>query len=157
MDTLQTTVLAVCTVTIGLSFVEHLVNMERFGRQIRWLTVLLLILCLLRPWCNGLQSDASLSLPEIDEEQQAEDLQAAADRLLCESISTQLQHSLNAALQEEKVNAQITAIDVHIATDGSIDIKGMTVTGNLLTAAIYLREWVGDDITITATETEDGT
>lgn len=155
MDTLQSTVLAVCMVTVGLSFAEHLVNMERFGRQIRWLTVLLLMICMLRPWNSDLRTDASLWLPQTDEQQQAEELQAAADRLLVESISAQLQQSLNAALQEQNVNAQITAVDVHIAEDGSIDIKGMTVSGNRLTAAIYLREWVGDDITITATETED--
>ncbi len=155
MDTLQTTVLAVCTVTVGLSFVEHLVNMERFGRQVRWLTVLLLMICMLRPWLGGLQSNSNISLPVIDEHQQAEDLQAAADSLLLKSVSAQLQQSLNAALKEENVKAEITAMDVHIAEDGSIDIKGMTVTGNLLTAAIYLCEWVGDDITITTTETED--
>ncbi|MGN0648312.1 MAG: hypothetical protein ACI4J3_06765 [Oscillospiraceae bacterium] len=155
MDTLQSTVLAVCMVTVGLSFAEHLVNMERFGRQIRWLTVLLLMICMLRPWSSNLRSDASLWLPQTNEHQQAEELQAAADRLLLQSISTQLQQSINAALREQNVNAQITAMDVHIAEDGSIDIKGLTVSGNLLTAAIYLREWVGDDITITATETED--
>ncbi|MDD5946780.1 MAG: hypothetical protein PUC41_03155 [Oscillospiraceae bacterium] len=155
MDTLQSTVLAVCMVTVGLSFAEHLVNMERFGRQIRWLTVLLLMICMLRPWSSNLRSDASLWLPQTNEHQQAEELQAAADRLLLQSISAQLQQSLNAALREQNVNAQITAMDVHIAEDGSIDIKGLTVSGNLLTAAIYLREWVGDDITITATETED--
>ncbi len=155
MDTLQSTVLAVCMVTVGLSFAEHLVNMERFGRQIRWLTVLLLMICMLRPWRSNLRSDASLWLPQTNEHQQAEELQAAADRLLLQSVSAQLQQSLNAALREQNVNAQITAMDVHIAEDGSIDIKGLTVSGNLLTAAIYLREWVGDDITITATETED--
>lgn len=155
MDTLQSTVLAVCMVTVGLSFAEHLVNMERFGRQIRWLTVLLLMICMLRPWSSNLRSDASLWLPQTNEHQQAEELQAAADRLLLQSISAQLQQSLNSALREQNVNAQITAMDVHIAEDGSIDIKGLTVSGNLLTAAIYLREWVGDDITITATETED--
>ncbi len=155
MDTLQSTVLAACMVTVGLSFAEHLVNMERFGRQIRWLTVLLLMICMLRPWHNNLHTDASQFLPQIDEQQQAEQLQTAADKLLMKSISAQLQQSLNVALQEQKVNAQITAVDVHIAEDGSIDIKGMTVSGNRLTAAIYLREWVGDEITITATETED--
>lgn len=155
MDTLQSTVLAVCMVTIGLSFAEHLVNMERFGRQIRWLTVLLLIICMLRPWNNDLRTDKNLFLPAADKEQQTEELQAAADKLLTACISAQLQQSLNAALQEQKVNAEITAIDVHITEDGGIDIKGVTVSGNRLTAAIYLREWIGDEITITTTETED--
>ncbi len=155
MDTLQSTVLAVCSVTIGLSFAEHLVDMERFGRQMRWLTVLLLMICMLRPWNNALHTDENLFLPTADKEQQTEELQAAADKLLTACISAQLQQSLNAALQEQKVNAQITAIDVHIAEDGGIDIKGVTVSGNRLTAAIYLHEWIGDEITITTTETED--
>ncbi len=155
MDTFKSTVLAVCIVTIGLSFAEHLVNMERFGKQIRWLTVLLLMICILRPWSGGLQTDASLWLPQTEENQHAEDLQQAADRLLQESVSAQLRQSLNAALEEHDVNAKITAIDVHIAENGSIDIKGMTVSGNLLTAAIYLREWIGDDVDITTAETEE--
>ncbi len=155
MDTLATTVSAACVIAVGMAFAEHLVNMERFGRQIRWLTALLLFLCILRPWCGQpIKPSHRLEIPSA-EHGYAEDLQEAADGLLTESIGTQLRQTLNNQLETHGVSAKVENVDVHITEDGSIDIKRVTVSGNLLTAAIYLREWLGEDTTISALEQEE--
>lgn len=155
MDTLAQTVTAACIIALGISLAESLIPMERFGKQIRWICTLLLFIGMLRPWVGT--DDWPLSqLPTDDNDHTyTEDLQSAADSLLTESIAQQLKQTLNASLAEHKVNAEILSVDVHIDDDGSISIKQITVTGNLLTATVYLREWLGDDAEISACETEE--
>lgn len=155
MDTLTTTVSAACMIAVGMAFAEHLVNTERFGRQIRWITTLLLLIGLLRPWSNAAKTVFPDKISPQTENSYAEQLQETADELLEKSIAAQLRQNLNHQLETHGVSARVEAVDVHITEEGSIDINEVTVSGNLLTAAIYLREWLGDATKITALEQEE--
>lgn len=155
METLTQTVAAACMIAVGIAFAESLIPMERFGRQIRWLFTLLLCIGILRPWLHTDGWDAADWQTDSESSSYADELQSTADALLTESIAAQMKQTLNASLAEHHVNAEILAVDVHIAADGSIDIKRITVTGNLLTATVYLREWLGDEAEISAYETEE--
>lgn len=155
METLTQTVASVCMIAVGLSFAECIIPMERFSKQIRWLFTLLLFIGILRPWLNADVWDAAELPTDSETSSYADELQSTADTLLTESIAAQMKNTLNTALTEHNVNAEILTIDVHIAEDGSIDIKRITVTGNLLTATVYLREWLGDGTEISAHETEE--
>ena len=57
---------------------------------------------------------------------------------------------MNRALEARGVSCRVIGIDLHIQDDGCIIINEVTVCGNSLTGSVYLREWLGDDIPITA-------
>lgn len=151
MESIQTAVLSACMIALGLTLAEGILPMERFGRQIRTLFVTLLLIGMLRPLIGMDVSfpDAVFSVDGITEE-----LTAAADAARSEAVSACIQSSLQEQLDAHHVACEILEVTVHIQEDGGIVIDEVLITGSTLTGTIYLREWLGDAVAITAQKEE---
>ncbi len=147
MDTLRTTILTACTLGLGLTLAEQLIPLERFSAQIRLLLSLLLLI--------GMLSSLTRISPDTWERRfdataaSTEEIQALAEQAHADAIAESIANALNRKLEEAKVNCRVSAVTVHIGEDGSIDISEVTITGNTLTGSIYLREWLGDAVSLT--------
>ncbi|MBR6761076.1 MAG: hypothetical protein IKM30_03470 [Oscillospiraceae bacterium] len=154
MQTIETAILAACSIALGLSLAEGIIPMERFGKQIRWLFSLMLMIGMLTPLRTWDAAAFRENLQTNNPQSSMEDLQHAADTLLCDSIEQQLIATLNQKLSEHKAPCTVQALDVHIQEDGSIVIYEAAISGNILTGSVYLHEWLGADLNITAWEEE---
>ncbi len=154
MTTPEASIFAACTIALGLSLAEGIIPMERFGKQIRWLFTLLLMIGMLSPLRAWDATAFMEALQPADTQTQSEDLQNAADTLLCDSIESQLITTLNQKLAEHNAPCVVEALDVHIQEDGSIVINEAAISGNILTGTVYLHEWLGADLNVTAWEEE---
>ncbi|MBR6107057.1 MAG: hypothetical protein IKQ39_03525 [Oscillospiraceae bacterium] len=146
MDALQTTVICACTGALGLSLAEGILPAERFRKQLRLLTAILMMTVILRP----LMQLPAAKLPEFSTQSSVstgeltEDLQKIKEHAVADSICD----SLNNAFREKCIPCKVTGCDVHIERDGSIIINEVTVTGNYQTGCVYLREWLGAEIPV---------
>ena len=148
METIRTAVLCACVAALGLTAAENLIPAEKYGKQIRMMLALLLMTAMLKPL-------TALRMPDIPEtetetEQSLSEIAEQADRLRTEAVEESICAGLNRALEEHGVSCRVTGIDLHIQDDGSIIIGEVTVSGNSLTGSVYLREWLGAEIPITA-------
>ena len=77
------------------------------------------------------------------------DVQTIADEMREQAAAESIRNALNRALSEHQVNCRVLDVSVHIQSDGCISINEVTAEGNLLTGAVFLQEWLGDDVTVT--------
>ena len=151
MDTFRTAVTAACCAALALTLAEGILPAERFHRQLRLLMSLLLMTAVLKP-LTGLHLDFPAETAEA--ETAAADLTALAEAAYEQALSERIVSALNSALTEHGVGCTVTAVDVHIQEDGSIVINEAVITGNTLTGTVYLREWLGDAVTVTKEDSE---
>lgn len=150
MESFRTAVLAACCAALALTLAEGLLPAERFHRQLRLLMSLLLMTAVLKP-LTGLHFDIPAEHAAADTA--ADSLTALAQSAYEQALAERITAALNNALAEHGVGCTVTGVDVHIQEDGSIVINEAVITGNILTGTVYLREWLGDDVTVTK---EDG-
>ena len=81
--------------------------------------------------------------------QQASDLIEAAAEMQEQAAAERICNALNRELAEKQVNCRVTEVCLHIQQDGCISINEVKAEGNLLTGTVFLREWLGNDVTIT--------
>ena len=146
MEHLRAAVLAACCAALALTLAESMLPTEKFHRQIRLMMTLLLLTAVLKP-LTGL--DFSPLTDGLPADTAAEDFTTLAEQAYTEAVAERIVSSLNEALAEHHVNCTVTALDVHIQTDGSIVINEVVIRGNILTGTVYLREWLGDAVTVT--------
>lgn len=147
MDHLRSAVLFACCTAFGLTLAEHLLPAERFARQIRLITAILLMTAILTPLTK---LDASGFRTELSgAEAQSADLQEAAARMQEQAAAERIVSALNLALEEKSVRCRVLDVSLHIQPDGSISINEVTAEGNLLTGTVLLKEWLGAEITVT--------
>ena len=146
MDTFRTAVLAACFAALALTLAEGLLPLERFSRQLRLMMSLLLLTAVLTP-LTGLHFDFKHENAAADAA--AEDLTALAEAAYEQAVSERITDALNNALAEHGVSCTVRSVSVHIQEDGSIKINEAVITGNTLTGTVYLREWLGNDVTVT--------
>ena len=146
MDTLRTTVISACTGALALSLAEGVLPLERFQKQIRLLTAILMMTLILRPLLH--LPEAALPVPDISGDLQTADITERLHEMQESAISDSICDALNNAFREKCIPCKVTGCDLHIDETGSIIINEVTVTGNLLTGRVYLREWLGEDISV---------
>ncbi|MBQ8922041.1 MAG: stage III sporulation protein AF [Oscillospiraceae bacterium] len=146
MESLQTAVLCGCFAAIALSLAEGILPLEKFGKQIRLLTAVLLLSALLRPVLNLKDADFSGGTDSAAQQTEAitEQLRAAQESAVAESVC----QALNQALAEKQVKCTVSSCALHIDGDRSISINEVVITGNVQTGTVYLREWLGAKVTI---------
>lgn len=147
IETIRTTVLCASCAALGLTLAENILPLEQFERQIRMILAMLLMTAILKPLTrldfSAFQAEFAASEHEIS------DIAEMAQQAREQAVSASIVAALNRALAANEVPCTVYAADVHILTDGSIDICEVTAGGNLLTGAVFLREWLGDDVQIT--------
>lgn len=147
METLRVTVLGVCCAAVALALAEQVVPTDRFRRQLRMMVTLLMLTAVLRPLAGLDLSALTQNFPA--DTSTTEDLKALAETAYTEAISERILDTLNSRLEEHSVSCRVTALRVHISADGGISISEAVIKGNTLTGTVYLREWLGNDVTIT--------
>ena len=147
MDTIRTTVLFACCTALGLTLAEQLLPAGQFAKQIRMITAILMMTAILVPLAKLDLSQFRIKLEYSGS--QAADLQAIADEMQEQAAAESIRNALNRALSEHQVNCRVLEVSVHIQSDGCISINEVTAEGNLLTGAVFLHEWLGDDVTVT--------
>ena len=156
METLRTTVLGACIAAAALSLAEGILPAERFGKQIRVLTSVLLLTVLLRPLVT--LPDLVLSYPSGTSAAGADEFTAQIQELQEGAVADSICTALNNALTEKAVPCRVVNCSLHIADDGSIIINEVLITGNAQTGKVYLREWLGNEIPIREERiSDDGT
>lgn len=149
MDAIETSVFCACMAALGLRLAEGILPMQRFAKQIRVLFSALLLISLLRPLVGldfsavgaGISSDAALS-----------DMAELGDTARCEAVADCLQSRLQSELDAHHVECEILSVDVHMQDDGCIGIDEVLIGGNTLMGTVYLREWLGNGVTIAVRE-----
>jgi len=146
MESLQTAVLCGCFAAVGLSLAEGILPLEKFGKQVRLLTVILLLSALLRPILGLKSEDFSADTAAAENQTAAltESLRSAQEAAVSESVCI----ALNRTLAEKNVECTVSACSLHIEDDCSISINEVVITGNVQTGTVYLREWLGTEVTI---------
>ncbi len=146
MDSLQSSVLCGCFAAVALSLAEGILPLEKFGKQIRLLTAILLLSAMLRPVLSLKDTDFSADTASAAEQSEAvaENLKRVQESAVAESVC----QALNQAFAEKQVECTVSACSLHIDTDCSISINEVVITGNVQTGTVYLREWLGPDVTI---------
>ncbi len=147
MDTLRTAVLAACCTALALTLSESVLPTEKFRRQLRLLMTLLLMTAILK---SLTELDFSLLTTDFQTDfSAAEELSALTEAAYEEAIAARILNALNSELDAHSVSCTVQSVSVHIQDDGGIEISEAVITGNTLTGTVYLREWLGDDVTIT--------
>ena len=136
-----------CCTALGLTLAEQLLPTEHFARQIRMLTAILMMTAILVPLTKLDLTSFRVGLDAAGA--QSQDLQDAAADMQEQAAAESIRNALNRALTERNVNCRVQAVSVHITSDGCISISEVSASGNLLTGAVFLHEWLGDDVTIT--------
>lgn len=146
MESLQTAVLGGCFAAVGLSLAEGILPLEKFRNQIRLLTVILLLSVLLRPLLGLKYADLSTDTASVGAQTAAltDSLRSAQEAAVSESICI----ALNRTLAEKNVECTVSSCSLHIEDDCSISINEVVITGNVQTGTVYLREWLGTEVTI---------
>lgn len=146
-ETIRAAVLCACCTALGLTLAENLLPLEQFEREIRMMLAILMMTVLLRPLArldlSALKTDFSEASAYTDE------IGALADDAREKAVSASVCAALNRALAEHEVPCRVLSADVHIQDDGSISINEVQAEGNLLTGAVFLREWLGETVIIT--------
>ena len=132
--------LCACCTALGLTLAENVIPLEKFERQIRMMLALLMMTAILRPLTKLDFADAEAGSAEI-----TEIAEQAREQAVAQSICA----ALNRALAEKNVPCTVSEAEVHIQADGSILINEVKINGNLLTGAVFLHEWLGDDVAVT--------
>ena len=147
MNSVSTAVLCGCVTALALTIAEGILPMERFAKQIRLLFSLLMLTALLTPLTKlNLLTNAP---DPAAAEQYSEEIAAQADSARISAVKESVLHALEHAIAEHKVPCTVKEISLHISDNDSIIIDEVQITGNLLTGAVYLHEWLGDSILIT--------
>ena len=147
MDSVYTAVLCGCVTALALTLAEGILPMERFAKQIRLLFSLLMLIALLGPLTK---LELLTNIPEpAAAEQYSEEIAALADSARVSAVKESVLHALENAIAEHKVPCTVKEISLHISDNSSIMIDEVQITGNLLTGAVYLHEWLGDSVLIT--------
>lgn len=146
LEAMQKAVFCGCCAALGLTLAEQILPAERFQKQIRMLFSVLLLTALLRPLTN-------LKMPEIASDiagakAYSEEIAALADSARENAVRESARNALNRELESRKVPCSVKEVLLHITEDGSICIDEVRITGNLLTGAVYLHEWLGADIAV---------
>ena len=153
MAHLSDAVFSICCIAFGIALAEELLPAEGFRRQIRILTVLLLTAAVAKSVAGinftGFQSYPASPAPESAE------IEERAVRMQETALSETVLNGLNRALQEKSVPCRVTEVHLHITDGGSILIDRVTVSGNVLTGTVYLREWLGSGTEIKEEEGHD--
>jgi hypothetical protein len=145
-ESIRTTVQCACFAALALSLAEGILPLERFGKQLKLLTAILMLTAILRPLLRLPQSDFDTGRAKAGAETDeiTYNLRQAQESAVAQSICT----ALNQALQEKKVRCRVVSCAVHIGDDGCISISEVEITGNTQTGTVYLREWLGAETAI---------
>lgn len=147
MEHIHTAVSCACFAALGLTLAEQIIPPEHFGKQIRLILAVLLMTAIISPLTkldfSGLQTDLAFA------EDTAAEITELAEQAQNAAVKESICAALNRALTANAVNCEVLDADVHIQADGSIFINEVTVSGNLLTGRVYLREWLGSSVEIT--------
>lgn len=147
LDSMHTAVLCGCCTALALRIAESIIPLERFQKQIRLLFSMLMLVTLLKPLTN---LDFSVSAwQHSDAEQNIQNAAALAEAAREEAVSDSILHALNQKLSERQVPCEVKEIKMHISDTGSIEIDEIRITGNLLTGAVYLHDWLGSAFSVT--------
>ena len=153
LEAMHTAVLCGCCAALGLSLAEQILPTERFAKQMRLMVSMLMLLALLRP-LTGLDLSAMMPDPAAAEAYSAE-IAAMAETARNDAVSERLVSSLNDALEAHSVPCRVLAVRLHNTEEGSIVIDEVIITGNAVTGAVYLHEWLGREIAVTKGEEGD--
>ena len=139
--------LCACCTALGLTLAENVIPLEKFERQIRMMLALLMMTAILRPLTkldfSAIQTDFA------DAEAGSAEITEIAEQAREQAVAQSICAALNRALAEKNVPCTVSEADVHIQADGSILINEVKINGNLLTGAVFLHEWLGDDVAVT--------
>lgn len=148
MDSIRTAILCTSMTAVALTIAECILPMEKFLPQIRATFTFLLAISMLRPLLN-----IDLHWPDTAySETTSSEIADAAAAAQCDAVAVCIQNGLQRSLDEKHVACEIQRIIVHISQDGGISIDEVQITGNALTATVYLREWLGTQTVISAGE-----
>lgn len=152
LDSMHTAVLCGCCTALALRIAESIIPMKRFQKQIRLLFSMLMLVVLLKP-LTSLEFSVSEWIP-AETEQTMQEIAALAESAREEAVADSIHHALNQALTEHHVPCEVKDVIMHISDEGSIVIDEIRISGNLLTGAVYLHDWLGDAFSVTQWEEE---
>ena len=153
LKSMYAAVLCGCSAAVGLRIAEWIVPTERFQKQVRLLFSALMLIVLLKPLTH-------LQLPSMKEtdagaKQYSQKIAALAESAREDAVRESILNALNRELTAHGVSCTVKAVIMHISETGGIMIDEVRITGNLLTGAVYLHEWLGDEISVTGWKEEE--
>ncbi len=146
METLKSAIFCVCSAALGFTLAECILPIEKFEKEIRLLLSVLLMTVLLRP-LTALHFSYQSEITESTEI--ATDIAEQANALRASEAAVRIRNAVNQKLTEEAVPCCVREIRLHICSESGICIDEVIIEGNAVTGAVFLRELLGKDITIT--------
>ena len=150
MERLQTAVLAACAISMLTGILQLLRPNEKFDRQLRLFTAGLMLLSILTPLLQGIQTlTPDWSLLEGSSFYEGSDFAEQVRQHTASQVESNLEQTLQAELQVHGINVESLSVTVHISAEDRIDISSVTVISDTPAAAKQvLQAYLGEEVEI---------
>lgn len=150
MERLQTAVLAACVISMLTGILQLLRPNEKFERQLRLFTAGLMLLSILMPLLQGIQTlTPDWSLLKSPPSYESSDFSEQVRQQTASQVESSLEQTLQAELQAHGINVESLSVTVHILVEDRIDISSVTVISDTPAAAKQvLQAYLGEEVEI---------
>lgn len=150
MERLQTAVLAACAISMLTGILQLLRPNEKFDRQLRLFTAGLMLISILMPLLQGIQTlTPDWSLLESPPSYESSDFAEQVRQQTASQVESNLEQTLQAELQIHGINVKSLSVTVHISEEDRIDISSVTVISDTPAAAKHvLQAYLGEEVEI---------
>lgn len=150
MERLQTAVLAACAVSMLTGMLQLLRPNEKFDRQLRLFTAGLMLLSILTPFLQGIQTlTPDWTILESPSSYEGSDFAEQVRQQTVLQVQSNLEQTLQAELQVHGINIESLSVMVHISEEDRIDISSVTVISDTPAAAKQvLQAYLGEEVEI---------
>lgn len=150
MERLQTAVLAACAISMLTGMLQLLRPNEKFDRQLRLFTAGLMLLSILTPLLQGIQTlTPDWTILESPPSYEGSDFAEQVRQQTALQMQSNLEQTLQAELQVHSINVESLAVTVHISEEDRINISSVTIISDTPAAAKQvLQAYLGEEVEI---------
>lgn len=150
MERLQTAVLAACAVSMLTGMLQLLRPNEKFDRQLRLFTAGLMLLSILTPLLQGIQSmTPDWTILESAPSYEGSDFAEQVRQQTASQVQNNLEQTLQAELRAHGIQIESLSVTVHISEEDRIDISSVTGESDTPAAAKQvLQAYLGEEVEI---------
>lgn len=150
MERLQTAVLAACAISMLTGMLQLLRPNEKFDRQLRLFTAGLMLLSILTPLLQGIQTlTPDWTILESPPSYEGSDFAEQIRQQTALQMQSNLEQTLQAELQVHSINVESLSVTVHISEEDRINISSVTIISDTPAAAKQvLQAYLGEEVEI---------
>ena len=150
MERLQTAVLAACAISMLTGMLQLLRPNEKFARQLRLFTAGLMLLSILTPLLQGIQTlTPDWTILESPPSYEGSDFAEQIRQQTALQMQSNLEQTLQAELQVHSINVESLSVTVHISEEDRINISSVTIISDTPAAAKQvLQAYLGEEVEI---------